>query len=218
MSRSASTSTSRTRRSTRSSQAAGHRSSRAARASTSAPPCPGSSCRRRRPRARASGGVRSTTRSEPEEAHAALERLDPGAAARVHPNDRRRVIRALELTDLGASLAPAEDALWKADARHPTLLVGPRGAARGARCPDRGEGLGDDRAGRGRRGAGGLDAAALRHRPQGARARGVRDAAGSPRPARRLSSRPSASPATSANGCGGFPWRLRSTEAVHPRR
>ncbi len=58
------------------------------------------------------------------EAHTALERLDPGAAARVHPNDRRRVVRALELTDLGASLAPAEDALWKADARHPTLLVG----------------------------------------------------------------------------------------------
>ena len=34
------------------------------------------------------------------------------------------MIRALELTDLGASLAPAESALWKADARHPTLLVG----------------------------------------------------------------------------------------------
>jgi tRNA dimethylallyltransferase len=59
-----------------------------------------------------------------EKAHETLERLDPAAAARVHPNDRRRVIRALELTDLGASLAPAEDSLWKADARHPTLLVG----------------------------------------------------------------------------------------------
>ena len=60
----------------------------------------------------------------PERAHAELAQLDPAAAAQVHPNDRRRVIRALELTDLGASLAPAESALWKADARHPTLLVG----------------------------------------------------------------------------------------------
>ncbi len=59
-----------------------------------------------------------------EEAHAALTRLDPGAAERVHANDRRRVVRALELTDLGASLAPAVDSLWKADARHPTVLVG----------------------------------------------------------------------------------------------
>ena len=58
------------------------------------------------------------------EAHALLARLDPAAAARVHPNDRRRVVRALELTDAGASLAPAADALWAADARAPTLLLG----------------------------------------------------------------------------------------------
>jgi tRNA dimethylallyltransferase len=60
----------------------------------------------------------------PEEAHAILARIDPDAAARVHQNDRRRVVRALELTDLGASLAPAQDSLWTADTRHPTLFLG----------------------------------------------------------------------------------------------
>jgi tRNA dimethylallyltransferase len=59
-----------------------------------------------------------------EETHAVLARIDPAAAARVHPNDRRRVVRALELTDAGASLAPAGNALWEADARRPTLLLG----------------------------------------------------------------------------------------------
>jgi tRNA dimethylallyltransferase len=57
-------------------------------------------------------------------AYAQLERLDPAAAAVVHPNDRRRVVRALELTDLGTSLAPTRDRLWATDMRHPTLLVG----------------------------------------------------------------------------------------------
>jgi tRNA dimethylallyltransferase len=59
-----------------------------------------------------------------EQAHARLASLDPEAAARVHPNDRRRVVRALELTEVGASLAPAKDGLWSDEFRHPTLLVG----------------------------------------------------------------------------------------------
>src|SRR2546423_13220477 len=57
-------------------------------------------------------------------AHARLEDLDAAAAAAVHANDRRRVVRALELADAGASLAPGEDRLWAADTRHPTLVVG----------------------------------------------------------------------------------------------
>jgi tRNA dimethylallyltransferase len=57
-------------------------------------------------------------------AHAVLARLDPAAGARVHPNDRRRVVRALELTDVGASLAPAESSLWRQEYRHSTLLLG----------------------------------------------------------------------------------------------
>ena len=35
----------------------------------------------------------------------------PAAAAAVHPNDRRRVVRALELAEAGSSLAPATTAL-----------------------------------------------------------------------------------------------------------
>lgn len=57
-------------------------------------------------------------------AHALLAERDERAAARVHANDRRRVVRALELTELGGSLAPAEDRLWSQDTRHPTTLVG----------------------------------------------------------------------------------------------
>ena len=51
---------------------------------------------------------------------------DPGAAAAVHPNDRRRVVRALELAELGASLAPAQDELWSPRPRHPTAVFGLR--------------------------------------------------------------------------------------------
>jgi tRNA dimethylallyltransferase len=58
-----------------------------------------------------------------EAAHALLAEIDPAAAARVHANDRRRVVRALELADAGASLAPADDRLWTEDTRHPTLIV-----------------------------------------------------------------------------------------------
>jgi tRNA A37 N6-isopentenylltransferase MiaA len=42
----------------------------------------------------------------------------------VHANDRRRVVRALELAAAGSSLAPPADRLWAADERRPTLLVG----------------------------------------------------------------------------------------------
>ncbi len=55
-------------------------------------------------------------------AHERLQELDPEAAARVHPNDRRRVVRALELAEAGSSLAG--DALWSGDTRHPTLVFG----------------------------------------------------------------------------------------------
>lgn len=60
----------------------------------------------------------------PEAAHALLAERDPAAAAGVHANDRRRVVRALELVELGRSLAPAEGRLWTDETRHPTLIVG----------------------------------------------------------------------------------------------
>jgi tRNA dimethylallyltransferase len=59
-----------------------------------------------------------------EEAHAVLARSDPAAAAAVHPNDRRRVVRALELVELGRSLTPESPRLWTQETRHPTLVVG----------------------------------------------------------------------------------------------
>jgi tRNA dimethylallyltransferase len=57
-------------------------------------------------------------------AHALLAERDPQAAARVHPNDRRRVVRALELVELGRSLAPRDDRLWSDETRHPTVSFG----------------------------------------------------------------------------------------------
>jgi tRNA dimethylallyltransferase len=53
-----------------------------------------------------------------------LAERDPAAAGSVHPNDRRRVVRALELTDAGRSLKPESDRLWSTDTRHPTVIVG----------------------------------------------------------------------------------------------
>ena len=62
-----------------------------------------------------------------EDVNAAYERLkelDPAAAAAVHANDRRRVVRALELAEAGSSLAPDTDRLWSDATRHPTVIVG----------------------------------------------------------------------------------------------
>jgi tRNA dimethylallyltransferase len=58
-----------------------------------------------------------------EQAHALLGARDSAAAARVHANDRRRVVRALELVEAGSSLAPPDDHLWTEEVRHPTLIV-----------------------------------------------------------------------------------------------
>jgi tRNA dimethylallyltransferase len=59
----------------------------------------------------------------PDAAHAELAGRDPGAAARIHPHDRRRVVRALELADAGTSLRPERDRLWAHETRLPTLVV-----------------------------------------------------------------------------------------------
>ncbi len=55
--------------------------------------------------------------------HALLAERDPAAATRVHANDRKRVIRALELAEAGRSLAPLEPALWTAAPRYETCIV-----------------------------------------------------------------------------------------------
>jgi tRNA dimethylallyltransferase len=75
------------------------------------------------------GGVRERfaelyDRDGPTAAHARLAGVDARAAAAVHPNDRRRVVRALELHQAGASLVGDADRLWATDTRLLTLLVG----------------------------------------------------------------------------------------------
>jgi tRNA dimethylallyltransferase len=57
--------------------------------------------------------------------HARLAQRAPWAAAELDPNDRQRLVRALELLELG-ELQPPEgpSQLWTEDVRQPTLLVG----------------------------------------------------------------------------------------------
>lgn len=62
--------------------------------------------------------------ADPETAFHRLVASDPLAAERLHPNDRRRVVRALELTDSGHSLRPVEDRLWSDRMRRRSLVFG----------------------------------------------------------------------------------------------
>lgn len=55
--------------------------------------------------------------------YAELAELDPPIAARTHPNDRPRVVRALEVARLGGSISPGGASHWDAPHRHETLLV-----------------------------------------------------------------------------------------------
>ena len=57
--------------------------------------------------------------------HATLAERAPWAAAEIDPGDRQRVVRALELLEVGELERPAEESeLWSASMRHPTLLIG----------------------------------------------------------------------------------------------
>jgi tRNA dimethylallyltransferase len=58
--------------------------------------------------------------------HAELAEREPAAAAAIEPGDRTRIIRALELLEMGETPAPAGGGsrLWTANLRHPTLLGG----------------------------------------------------------------------------------------------
>jgi len=61
----------------------------------------------------------------PHALHALLARRAPWAAEGIEPGDRQRIVRALELLDLGELQPPEEPSqLWSAELRHPTLLVG----------------------------------------------------------------------------------------------
>ena len=89
---------------------------RAALAELALPPAPAAGVRERWSRIYDEEGAAA--------AYGRLQELDPAAAARVHPNDRRRVIRALELGEAGVSLAPEREHLFAGRWRHPTLVVG----------------------------------------------------------------------------------------------
>ena len=57
--------------------------------------------------------------------HAELATREPAAARGIDPHDRSRIVRALELHDLGvAPVAPEQSRLWTAHTRHPTRLIG----------------------------------------------------------------------------------------------
>ena len=62
----------------------------------------------------------------PEAVHAELAARAPATAARIGPGDASRVIRALELIEMGEEPAPQGDdsRLWTAALRRPTLLCG----------------------------------------------------------------------------------------------
>jgi tRNA dimethylallyltransferase len=57
--------------------------------------------------------------------HAELARRAPWAAKGIDRNDRTRIVRSLELLDLGELEPPSEpNQLWTASTRHPTRLIG----------------------------------------------------------------------------------------------
>jgi tRNA dimethylallyltransferase len=89
---------------------------RAALAELELPPAPAPGARERWEQLYDEGGAGA--------AHARLAELDPAAAARIHANDRRRVVRALELAEAGGSLVPRREQLFEGAWRHPTLVVG----------------------------------------------------------------------------------------------
>jgi len=75
-------------------------------------------------------GVRERWNAElerrgPQALHELLEQRAPWAAAGIDPADRHRIVRALELEEIGALEQPQGDSqLWSADVRHPTRLIG----------------------------------------------------------------------------------------------
>jgi tRNA dimethylallyltransferase len=70
--------------------------------------------------------VRDRLRDVPgEELHRRLEKIDPAAAARIHLNDTRRLIRALEVHELTGQSISSLQTEWASPAtRHPALWVG----------------------------------------------------------------------------------------------
>jgi len=72
--------------------------------------------------------LRRLEQEGPHGLHAELAEKAPHTAARIAPADRSRIVRALELHELGALPEPppaaTESELWTEATRHPTLLLG----------------------------------------------------------------------------------------------
>jgi tRNA dimethylallyltransferase len=69
--------------------------------------------------------TRALERRGAEDLHAELATRAPWAAATIAPQDARRIVRSLELLDLGELEPPEGDSqLWSEEVRHPTLLAG----------------------------------------------------------------------------------------------
>jgi tRNA dimethylallyltransferase len=61
----------------------------------------------------------------PEALHATLADRAPWAASDIEPGDRQRIVRALELLDVGELEPPeGQSQLWTAETRRPSLLIG----------------------------------------------------------------------------------------------
>jgi len=93
-------------------------------------------------------GIREQVEREiAERGSAELHReLDPELKSGVHPNDRKRIARALELQRAGLDPPPpGGGALWTAELRHPTVLVGLTmdRSALGFRIAKRAQGIAD---------------------------------------------------------------------------
>jgi len=64
-------------------------------------------------------------RRGPQALHELLAQRAPWAAREIHPSDRHRIVRALELEEIGALEPPqGPSELWSEQMRHPTRLVG----------------------------------------------------------------------------------------------
>src|SRR4030067_1034186 len=103
----------RRKRSEASGKEAGSLSSREARECTSGRPCGGLAPPRPPPRARARL-PRRWEEEGPLALHGDLGKVDPESAARIHPSDRVRVVRALEVAELTGEPASARRTCWSA--------------------------------------------------------------------------------------------------------
>ena len=103
----------------------------------------------------ATSEVRERLRLLPnEELHRRLAEVDPAAAARIHANDTKRLVRALEVLELTGQPISSLQTEWATRRAAPRREVDRAGVGQGrAEPPDQRAGEGDDRGGLGRRSA-----------------------------------------------------------------